>query len=224
MTDNPFLYILLIFIVLIIFLAYMPVKCKEDDTDPDLSENAEEPNLSASVSRPAVSGPFVPSKYITPKLASSLALLEPTMYFSTVSRTSFSPCSLPLAKVSISCADGNFRIRAVSWEAINSELTVRARPNSSLIILFHQIRAFLLCFRERPLFLYCLNHSNSSSTIDASAARCSSRNFQYLALSLASWSRRAVARMRQPVTDSNPFQLQVHRPSRWTMPLRGEPV
>ena len=41
MTDNSFLYILLIFIVLIIFLAYMPIKSKNDDENemdkPDLT-------------------------------------------------------------------------------------------------------------------------------------------------------------------------------------------
>ena len=63
MTDNPFLYILLIFIVLIIFLAYMPVKCKEDDdTDLDLEENAEEPNLSDECETKAVDTEIVEKK------------------------------------------------------------------------------------------------------------------------------------------------------------------
>ena len=76
MTDNPFLYILLIFIVLIIFLAYMPVKCKEDDSDFELAENVEDTDLSDECETKAVDTEIVEKKLYSAIMAAFGDALE----------------------------------------------------------------------------------------------------------------------------------------------------
>ncbi len=70
---------------------------------------------------------------------------------------------------------------------------------------------------------YFMNVINSD--IDAlSFSELKILNILYRYLSLATWSRSAVALMRQPVTDLKPFQPHEQRPSRSTRPLSGEPT